>query len=84
MNKSTDVVKTIARFSKCYKHEPCGQSTPRREGTTWAQNMMDHMVDGHAHQREIDMPLEWSTQVEGKTICALGDAAAWTDGAFSS
>ncbi|KAG8742194.1 NADH dehydrogenase [ubiquinone] flavoprotein 1, mitochondrial [Ceratobasidium sp. 414] len=77
MNKSTDVVKAIARFSKFYKHESCGQCTPCREGTTWMQNMMDRMVVGRAHEREIDMLLELTKQVEGKTICALGDAAAW-------
>ncbi|CAE6465874.1 unnamed protein product [Rhizoctonia solani] len=86
MNKSTDVVRAIARFSKAslsqfYKHESCGQCTPCREGTTWMNNMMDRMVHGRAHEREIDMLLELTKQasrsVEGKTICALGDAAAW-------
>ncbi|KAG8774858.1 NADH dehydrogenase [ubiquinone] flavoprotein 1, mitochondrial [Ceratobasidium sp. 428] len=78
MNKYTDVVKAIARFSKFYKHESCRQCTPYREGATWTQNMMNRMGVGRAHQREIDMLLELTKQVEGKTICALGDAAAWS------
>lgn len=77
MNKSTDIVKAIARFSHFYKHESCGQCTPCREGTTWMMNMMDRFVEGRGHQREIDMLLELTKQVEGRTICALGDAAAW-------
>ncbi|KAH9831455.1 NADH-ubiquinone oxidoreductase [Rhodofomes roseus] len=77
MNKSTDIVKAIARFAHFYKHESCGQCTPCREGTTWMMNMMDRFVEGRGHQREIDMLLELTKQVEGRTICALGDAAAW-------
>lgn len=60
-----------------YKHESCGQCTPCREGTTWMMNMMDRIAAGRAHAREIDMLLEITKQVEGRTICALGDAAAW-------
>jgi NADH dehydrogenase (ubiquinone) flavoprotein 1 len=60
-----------------YKHESCGQCTPCREGTTWMMNMMDRLQTGRAHVREIDMLLEITKQVEGRTICALGDAAAW-------
>ncbi|KAG8842118.1 NADH dehydrogenase [ubiquinone] flavoprotein 1, mitochondrial [Tulasnella sp. 330] len=77
MDKSTDIVAAIARFAKFYKHESCGQCTPCREGTTWMMNMMDRFVEGRGHVREIDMLLELSKQIEGKTICALGDAAAW-------
>ncbi|KAJ3812141.1 hypothetical protein F5876DRAFT_87908 [Lentinula aff. lateritia] len=77
MDKSTDIVSAIARFSQFYKHESCGQCTPCREGTTWMMNMMNRMVTGRAHVREIDMLLEITKQVEGRTICALGDAAAW-------
>jgi len=77
MDKSTDVIKAIARFSSFYKHESCGQCTPCREGTTWMMNMMNRFVEGRGHEREIDMLLELTKQVEGRTICALGDAAAW-------
>ncbi|KAF9266728.1 NADH-ubiquinone oxidoreductase [Marasmius fiardii PR-910] len=77
MNKSTDIVKAIARFASFYKHESCGQCTPCREGTTWMMNMMNRFVEGRGHVREIDMLLELTKQIEGRTICALGDAAAW-------
>jgi len=77
MNKSTDIVSAIARFAQFYKHESCGQCTPCREGTTWMAKMMDRLVEGRGHQREIDMLLELTKQIEGRTICALGDAAAW-------
>jgi len=77
MNKSTDIVAAIARFAHFYKHESCGQCTPCREGTTWMMNMMDRLVEGRGHLREIDMLLELTKQIEGRTICALGDAAAW-------
>lgn len=77
MDNTTDMIAAIARFSKFYKHESCGQCTPCREGTSWMMNMMDRMVEGRAQEREIDMLLELTKQVEGHTICALGDAAAW-------
>jgi NADH-quinone oxidoreductase subunit F len=77
MDRSTDVVRAIARLSKFYKHESCGQCTPCREGTGWMWRVMERLVEGRAEKREIDMLLEVTTQVEGHTICALGDAAAW-------
>ncbi|CAF0823792.1 unnamed protein product [Didymodactylos carnosus] len=77
MNKSTDVIKAIARLSLFYKHESCGQCTPCREGTGWLAKMMYRFVDGNARPEEIDMIWELSKQIEGHTICALGDAAAW-------
>ena len=77
MDRSTDVVRAIARLSKFYKHESCGQCTPCREGTGWMWRVMERLVDGRAEKHEIDMLLEVTYQVEGHTICALGDAAAW-------
>ncbi|MCW2309296.1 NADH-quinone oxidoreductase subunit NuoF [Rhodobium gokarnense] len=77
MDKSTDIIKAIARLSYFYKHESCGQCTPCREGTGWMWRVMERMVRGEAEKREIDMLIEVSTQIEGHTICALGDAAAW-------
>ncbi len=77
MDKSTDIVKAIARLSKFYKHESCGQCTPCREGTGWMWRVMERLVVGEAEKQEIDMLLEVSKQIEGHTICALGDAAAW-------
>jgi NADH-quinone oxidoreductase subunit F len=77
MDKSTDVVRAIARISYFYKHESCGQCTPCREGTGWMWRVLTRMADGRSSRREIDQLLEVTTQVEGHTICALGDAAAW-------
>lgn len=77
MDRSTDVVKAIARLSKFYMHESCGQCTPCREGTGWLRRMMDRMVRGEAELEEIDLLEQVTRQIEGHTICALGDAAAW-------
>lgn len=77
MDKSTDVVKAIARLSKFYMHESCGQCTPCREGTGWMWRTMERLVVGNAESNEIDQLYEITKQVEGHTICALGDAAAW-------
>jgi NADH-quinone oxidoreductase subunit F len=77
MDKSTDVVKAIARLSKFYTHESCGQCTPCREGTGWLWRMMERMVTGNARREEIDQMLDVASRIEGHTICALGDAAAW-------
>ncbi|MFG1479381.1 NADH-quinone oxidoreductase subunit NuoF [Xanthobacter sp. V4C-4] len=77
MDKSTDIVKAIARISYFFKHESCGQCTPCREGTGWMWRVVNRMAEGRAHKSEIDLLLEVTTQIEGHTICALGDAAAW-------
>jgi NADH-quinone oxidoreductase subunit F len=77
MDKSTDVIKAIARLSKFYMHESCGQCTPCREGTGWMWRVMTRMVEGRATPDEIDTLDQVTRQVEGHTICALGDAAAW-------
>jgi len=77
MDKSTDPIAAISRLSYFYKHESCGQCTPCREGTLWLYNMMDRMEKGNAELAEIDMLNELTKQIEGHTICALGDAAAW-------
>ena len=77
MDKSTDIVKAIARISYFYKHESCGQCTPCREGTGWMWRVMERLVTGEAELHEIDMLQDVTKQVEGHTICALGDAAAW-------
>jgi NADH-quinone oxidoreductase subunit F len=77
MDKSTDLIKAIARLSQFYAHESCGQCTPCREGAGWMWRVMERLVTGNADVSEIDMLLEVSTQIEGHTICALGDAAAW-------
>ena len=77
MDKSTDIIKAIARLSAFYKHESCGQCTPCREGTGWMMRVMNRMVQGRASIEEIDTLEAVTRQIEGHTICALGDAAAW-------
>lgn len=77
MDKSTDIIDAILRLSKFYKHESCGQCTPCREGTTWIADIMTRLKYGQADYAEIDMLEELTRQIEGHTICALGDAAAW-------
>ena len=77
MNKQTDIVRAIARLSAFYKHESCGQCTPCREGTGWLMRMMNRMVDNKITDDEIELLEEVTHQIEGHTICALGDAAAW-------
>lgn len=77
MDKSADIIHCIARLLEFYQHESCGQCTPCREGVDWLNKMMWRFVDGQAKVDEIDMIWELSKQVEGHTICALGDGAAW-------
>ena len=77
MDKSTDLIEAVTRLSHFYMHESCGQCTPCREGTGWVYRMMQRMVKGDATVEEIDTLLEVTKEIEGHTICALGDAAAW-------
>ncbi|MBT4880088.1 MAG: NADH-quinone oxidoreductase subunit NuoF [Alphaproteobacteria bacterium] len=77
MDRSTDIVKAIARISKFYMHESCGQCSPCREGTGWMWRMMEDFVHGDAEISDIDKIEEVSRLIEGHTICAFGDAAAW-------
>jgi NADH-quinone oxidoreductase subunit F len=77
MDKSTDIVGCIARLSRFYMHESCGQCTPCREGTGWLWRMMVRMTEGRATVDEITMLEDVTREVEGHTICAHGDAAAW-------
>ena len=77
MNKSTDLLKAISRISRFYKNESCGQCTPCREGAGWMWRVMERFCKGQGSIDEIDTLYEVSKEVEGHTICALGDAAAW-------
>merc|ERR1719421_67927 len=77
MDKSVDMIAAIRRLSHFYKHESCGQCTPCREGTGWLESILERMEVGDANIREIPMLEEISRSIEGHTICALGDAAAW-------
>jgi NADH-quinone oxidoreductase subunit F len=77
MDKSTDLIKTVARFAYFYKHESCGQCTPCREGTGWMWRVLKRMEVGNARPEEIDLLWDVGKQCEGHTICGLGDAAPW-------
>ena len=77
MDKSTDLIKAIWRLSKFYKHESCGQCTPCREGTGWVMRSMEKLIYGQADIKDIDVLKNVCDQIEGHSICALGDAAAW-------
>ena len=77
MDKSTDLIYAITRLARFYAHESCGQCTPCREGTGWMYRIMQRMVKGQAELHEIDMLLDIGTEIEGKTICAHGDASTW-------
>ena len=77
MDKSTDVIRAIARLSQFYKHESCGQGTPCREGAGWMARLMERLTRGEGRVEDIDMLYDMSKKIEGHTICALGDAAAW-------
>ncbi len=77
MNKQTDIIYAIARLSKFYMHESCGQCTPCREGTGWLWRLMMRIVNGRAEISDIDRLHAVANNIEGNTICALGDAAAW-------
>ena len=77
MDQSTDLVKAIARIAYFYKHESCGQCTPCREGTGWMWRILEKIAAGNSYSAEIDKLLDVTKQIEGHTICALGDAAAW-------
>ena len=77
MDKSTDVVKAIARLSYFYMHESCGQCTPCREGFGWVHRVMNRMVTGEARMEEIDMLHQVTKEIEGHTICAHGDGGSW-------
>ena len=77
MNKQTDVVGAISRLAEFYKHESCGQCTPCREGTGWLMRVMKRLENNECTFEEVQMLEEVTHQIEGHTICALGDAAAW-------
>jgi NADH-quinone oxidoreductase subunit F len=77
MDKSTDVIRAIARLSAFYKHESCGQCTPCREGMGWVNRVMWRMVEGRAEVEEIDVLEDVTRKIEGHTICALADGGVW-------
>lgn len=77
MDEDTDLVKVLARITRFYYIESCGQCTPCREGTGWMKKILDRMVAGKARSSDIDLVVNVASNIDGNTICALGEAAAW-------
>jgi NADH-quinone oxidoreductase subunit F len=77
MDEDTDLVKVLARIAKFYHHESCGQCTPCREGTGWLENILKRIIAGKGSTSDLDLLITVANQIEGNTICALGEAAAW-------
>ncbi|MFW6347391.1 MAG: NADH-quinone oxidoreductase subunit NuoF [Cyclonatronaceae bacterium] len=77
MDEDTDIVDVVCRISHFYHHESCGQCTPCRDGTGFLEKTLIKIRDGHGEMRDLDLLLDLCTQMEGRTICALADAAAW-------
>jgi NADH-quinone oxidoreductase subunit F len=71
------MVRTLERISRFYMSESCGQCTPCREGTGWLNRMLKRMIAGEGRMEDIQMLVDVANRIEGHTICALGDAAAW-------
>ena len=77
MDEDTDLIEVITRITKFYYHESCGQCTPCREGTGWMFKILKRFENHEARMEDIDLLLDVANNIEGNTICALGDAAAW-------
>ncbi len=77
MDEDTDIVAWLRRITHFYHHESCGQCTPCREGTGWLENIVTRIDEGEGNLRDLDLLLDLCTQMEGRTVCALADAAAW-------
>ncbi|MCB1804931.1 MAG: SLBB domain-containing protein, partial [Candidatus Competibacteraceae bacterium] len=77
MDETTDMVQMLRRISRFYYSESCGQCTPCREGTGWLYRMLTRIVNGQGRPEDLDILFNVSKRIEGRTICALGDAAAW-------
>ncbi|MEZ4684953.1 MAG: NADH-quinone oxidoreductase subunit NuoF [Bacteroidia bacterium] len=77
LDEDTDIVKFLLRVSKFYDHESCGQCTPCREGTGWFVKVLKKIDEGRGETKDLDMLLDLCDRMEGRTVCALADAAAW-------
>lgn len=77
MDEDTDIVKITKRIAHFYHHESCGQCTPCREGTGWMEKILDRILHGEGTSKDLDLLVSVANNIEGRTICALGDAAAW-------
>jgi len=77
MDEDTDLVKVVLRIAHFYHHESCGQCTPCREGTGWMEKVLKRIAIGDATSKDLDLLVSIANNIEGNTVCALGDAAAW-------
>ncbi len=77
MDETTCMVRMLRRIARFYMAESCGQCTPCREGTGWLYRMLTRIVDGQGREEDLHKLLDVANKIEGHTICALGDAAAW-------
>lgn len=77
MNEDADIVKVLKRIAHFYYHESCGQCTPCREGCGWMLRILDRIDKGSGRQEDLDLLIDVANNIEGNTICAFGDAAAW-------
>ena len=77
MDEMTCMVRVLQRISRFYMSESCGQCTPCREGTGWMYRMLTRIVEGQGHSEDLEKLVDVANKIEGHTICALGDAAAW-------
>jgi NADH-quinone oxidoreductase subunit F len=77
MDDQTCMVRVLRRISRFYMSESCGQCTPCREGTGWLYRMLTRIIEGRGEEEDIAKLLDVANKIEGHTICALGDAAAW-------
>ncbi|CAN5787501.1 NADH-quinone oxidoreductase subunit NuoF [soil metagenome] len=77
MDETTSIVKNLWNFTRFYHHESCGQCSPCREGTGWMERILHRILDGHGKQADVDLLFDIQGKIDGKTICPLGDAAAW-------
>lgn len=77
MDEDTDLLKVLKRIAHFYHHESCGQCTPCREGTGWMEKVLKRISDGNGTSKDLDLLVSVASNIEGRTVCALGDAAAW-------
>lgn len=77
MDEDTDMVELLWRITHFFHHESCGQCTPCREGTGWVEKLLIKIKNGEGEIKDLDLLLDLANQMEGRTICALADAAAW-------
>jgi NADH-quinone oxidoreductase subunit F len=82
LDETTDIVKATLNVSAFYAHESCGQCTPCREGTLWMEKMLHRIKEGGGRPTDVDLLWDIADNIDGKTICPLGEAAAWPVKAF--